>query len=455
MTSSSVTKVRSLGSSSVVPEHHRARLPLTPAYQGNYRLIGARLWTGSEDVLLDDGEIVVANDRIDYAGPFRPGLKWELGPTIDLDGLTVLPGFIDTHVHLRLSIEDDLIATFSQFESHSHFRSAQTVRRTLEAGITTARDLGGLDAGYRNAIADGSIEGPRLHLSLAVISPTGGHADMHFANGVDLLGDKHGSFMRLIDSDDEMRRVVRELIRSEADVIKVCTTGGVSSPSDTPHDLGVPERQVQIAVEEAARRQGQPVTSHAQGAGGIIEALRGGASSIEHGYEIDEEGVALMLERGTFLVPTLSSALRIPDPAKVAPHLYAKKLRWSEIARGHISRAIQAGVRVAMGTDSGVCPHGRNLTELGHLVDLGMSAVDALAAGTRNAAELMRLDADLGTLEEGKLADLVITSRNPLTEIHALADPAEILSVVQGGVPRKDQTGIFAALATTGDTPAA
>lgn len=428
------------------PEHHRARLPRVPSHRGGYRLVNARIWTGLGETVEPDSEILVIDDRIDYAGPLRAELDWSAGPTIDLGGRTVLPGFIDTHVHLRMSIETNPIAQMRQHDSHGHFHSAQIVKRTLDAGITTARDLAGLDAGYRDAIADGSIAGPRLHLAVAVLSPTGGHADMHFANGRNPNGDAMGGFTALVDTDDDIRRTVRELIRSEADVIKVCTTGGVSSPSDTPHDLGVPERHVRIAVEETARRQGQPVTSHAQGAAGIIEAILGGVSSVEHGYEIDEEGIALMIERGTVLVPTLSSALRVPDPAKVPPYLYEKKVRWSEIAREHLSRAIQAGVTVALGTDAGVCPHGTNLTELGHLVDLGMSPAGALQAGTINAARLMRLDEHLGTLEAGKLADLVITDRDPLEEIHALANPDEILVVVQGGVPRKDTAGLLAAL---------
>ncbi|MEB4615339.1 metal-dependent hydrolase family protein [Leucobacter sp. M11] len=428
------------------PEHHRARLPLTPAHRGSYRLVNARLWTGVGEELIEGGELVVVNDRIEYAGAARPEAAWSDGPTIDLAGLSVLPGFIDTHVHLSMSIEAGQGAMMAQFPSHRHFHAAQTVRKTLDAGITTARDLAGLDAGYRYAIADGSIVGPRLHLAVAVLSPTGGHADMHFANGLNPAEGLMDGFAGIVDTDDDMRRTVRELVRAEADVIKVCTTGGVSSPSDTPHDLGIPEHQVRIAVEETGRRQGQPVTSHAQGADGIVEAILGGASSIEHGYEIDEAGIALMLERGTVLVPTLSSALRVPDPKKVAPYLYEKKVRWSEIAREHVTRAIAAGVTVALGTDAGVCPHGTNLTELGHLVDLGMTPAKALAAGTINAARLLRLDADLGTLEPGKLADLVITRRNPLTEIHALADPSEILAVVQGGVPRKDLDGTLSAL---------
>jgi len=427
-------------------EHHQARLPRTPKLEGTYRLTGVTLWTGLGEDLEPDSEIVVVNDRIDYAGAFRPDLEFTDGPAVDLDGMHVLPGFFDTHVHLRFSLEANPMTMFSQFDSHSHFASAQTVRKTLEAGATTVRDLGGLDAGYRNAIAQGLIDGPRLHLAVAVISPTGGHADTHFSNGSDPAGEIQGAFMRLVDTEDQMRLAVRELVRSEADVIKVCTTGGVSSPSDTPHDLGISEHQVAVAVEETGRRQGQPVTSHAQGTAGILEAIRGGVSSVEHGYEVDDEAIELMIERGTFLVPTLSSALRVPDPAHVAPYLYEKKVRWSAIAREHLTKAIKAGVRIALGTDSGVCPHGRNLVELGHMVDLGLTPAQALAAGTINAAELMRLDADLGTLEAGKLADFVLTRRNPLEEIHTLGDPAEIVGVVQGGHVKKDLEGALDAL---------
>lgn len=433
------------------PAHHVARLPRTPAGTSRYRLTQVTLWTGVGSELEADSEIVVDGERIEYAGPYRDSLVWTGGPTISLGGRTVLPGFIDTHVHLRMAAEANPAAMLSLFDSHTHFLAAEIVRRTLEAGITTARDLGGLDAGYRNAIADGTIVGPRLHLAVGVLSPTGGHADMCMPNGVNpaagtALGDPVTGFARLVDTDDDMRRTVRSLIRAQADVIKVCTTGGVSSPSDTPHDLGVPEHQVRIVCEETARRQGQPVAAHAQGAAGILEAIEGGVSSVEHGYEIDDAGIALMIERGTFLVPTLSSALRVPDPKNVPPYLYAKKVRWSEIAREHLSRAIQAGVRVAMGTDAGVCPQGTNLTELGHMVDLGMSPAAALAAGTINAAELLRLDADLGTLEAGKLADFVITDRDPLAEIHALADPDEILVVVQSGMARKDPAGLLSKL---------
>lgn len=289
------------------------------------------------------------------------------------------------------------------------------------------------------AIAEGTILGPRLHLAVGIISPTGGHADSCMPNGHSAsLGP---DTRRLVDSDDELRTTVRTLIRAEADVIKVCTTGGVSSPSDTPDDLGVPERHVRIIKEETARRANQPVAAHAQGSEGILEAIRGGIDSVEHGYGIDDEGIARMVQKGTYLVPTLSSALRVPDPAKVPGYLYEKNVVWSAIARERVAEAIKAGVKVALGTDAGVCPHGENLKELGFMVELGLTPLEAITAGTRNASELLRLDAHLGTIEAGKLADLVITDVNPLEDIALLADPANVSVIIQGGRAVKDLKG--------------
>lgn len=419
-----------------------ARLPQTPAAPGNrHRLIGATLIDGNGGIPVNNSEIVVDGDRILYAGPLRQGHDDAAATTVDLSGKTIMPGFIDTHVHLSASLEANRAKVAAQFPSEKVLGAAAIARATLMAGITAARDLGGLDAGYRNAIAEGTILGPRLHLSITALSPTGGHTDNHLPNGSKAGPGLGGGINPIVDSDDDVRRTVRHLVRAGADVIKVCTTGGVSSPSDTPHDLGVPAHHVRIIVEEMARRQGQPVAAHAQGAAGIVEAIHGGVSSIEHGYEIDGEGIELMLDKGVYLVPTLSSALRVPDPRNVPSYLYEKKMRWSAIAREHVAVALQAGVKVAMGTDSGVCPHGTNLTELAHLVELGCSPMDAIMAGTRNAAGLMRLDQHLGTLEAGKLADLVITEIDPLSDIALLADPANIGAVMQGGRLVKDLKG--------------
>lgn len=421
-----------------------ARLPQTPSpATSRQRLVGAELIDGSGGEPIPDSEILIDGDRITYAGPRRRDAPdADNATTVDLTGKTILPGFIDSHVHLALNLEAKPAAVLAQHPSERILDTAVTIERTLMAGITTARDLAGLDAGYRAAIAAGTILGPRLHLAIQALSPTGGHTDHHLPNG-NYVGPPFGDIDPIIDSDDDVRRVVRLLVRSGADVIKVCTTGGVSSPSDTPHDLGVPERHVRLIVEEMARRQAQPVAAHAQGAAGIIEAIRGGVSSVEHGYEIDAHGIDLMLENDTFLVPTLSSALRVPSPDDVPSYLYEKKVSWSQIAREHVATALQAGVKVAMGTDSAVCPHGVNLKELGHLVELGLKPMDAIVAGTKNAAALLRLDEHIGSLGAGKLADMVITDIDPLTRIEALANPANIGAIVQGGRLVKDLSGWF------------
>ncbi|GAA3686046.1 amidohydrolase family protein [Nonomuraea antimicrobica] len=426
---------------------NKARLPMVPAHTGRYRLVGGTIWDGTGEHLVEDGELGIQGDRIVYVGPRRePADVPRETVTVELGGAYVLPGFIDTHVHLGLAGEESPLAALARFETHSHLRTARTIRQTLEAGITTARDLGGLDAGYRHAIAEGLVDGPRLHLAVSAISPTGGHADLCLPNGTQ-IGGAYSAASRIADSDDEIRRVVRELVRAEADVLKICTTGGVASHSDSPDDIGVPEHQVRIVVKEAARRQGQPVAAHAHGARGILEAIRGGAASVEHGTGIDAEGIDLMLEHGTFLVPTLSTALNLPEPGHMSPFVYAKRVEWFKIAQEHLARAIGAGVKVALGTDAALFPHGRNLTELGHLVDLGLLPWQALQTGTRNAAELLRLDAELGTIETGKLADLVVTRSHPFRSIHSLADPEAIRIVVQGGRVKKDTDALLTALA--------
>lgn len=417
-----------------------ARIPQVPHSAASIRLIGARIFDGTGAPPLENGEVHIENSRFAYVGPQRADYRGD-AVTVDVAGKTVLPGFFDTHVHASMSVEMNPSRVKAMFDEEKHLFAAGILRDTLMAGVTTIRDLGGLTAGFRNLIAEGAILGPRAHLSVSVISPTGGHVDFHLANGAydSVLGD---GFM-VVDTDDEMRVAVRQLIRSGADVIKVCTTGGVSSPSDTPHDLGVPEHHVRIAVEEGKRRQGQPVTSHAQGSAGIIEAILGGVASVEHGYELDDEGIALMIERGTYLVPTLSAALRVPNPEDVPDYLYQKKVVWSQIAREHITKAIAAGVKVALGTDSGICPHGRNLAELGHMVSLGLDPLEAISAGTLNAAKLMRVDHELGSIEVGKLADLVITEADPLTEIERIGEPNEVQVVVQGGRVVKDLAGLM------------
>src|SRR6185312_2965890 len=214
---------------------HQARLPAVPASTDSYRLLGATLIDGTGAPALSNSEVAVVNGRIAYAGPRRPGWPAPEGmAAVELPGRTILPGFIDTHVHLAASVETNPAQMLARFPSEHTFEAASNMRRTLKAGVTTARDLAGLDAGYRNAVAAGSILGPRLHLAVAALSPTGGHSDFHLPNGAKTGLGMFLDFNPIIDTDDDVRLAVRLLVRSGADVIKVCPTGGVSSPSDSP-----------------------------------------------------------------------------------------------------------------------------------------------------------------------------------------------------------------------------
>jgi imidazolonepropionase-like amidohydrolase len=353
----------------------------------------------------------------------------------------LLPGFIDCHVHLGFSLTDGPFHVVQNDPALVVLESAARIRATLEAGVTTARDLGGLTLGFREAIGRGLIPGPRLQLAVRPISHTAGHGDMHLHGG-HVVHTLPG-MMELADTVDEVRKATRRVLRDGADLVKICTTGGMGSRHDQPDDEGLRLDEVRAIVDELDRHGGRPVAAHAQGRKGILTALRGGVRSVEHGYGIDDEGLDLLGERGTFLVPTLSTVFAI-DKDAMQPHHYAKKVKWSEITKQNIGNAIARGARIALGTDAGVCPHGENLRELDHLVQLGMSPMAAIVAGTRTGAELLGIAGQAGTLKPGLLADLIATDADPLREIKALGDPARIQLVVTGGTVVKDLTERFA-----------
>jgi len=413
-----------------------ALLPEVPIGTEELRLVGGTVVDGTGAAPLEDAEVAVSGDRIVYVGPRRTDAP---GREIDLRGRWVLPGFIDAHVHLVMSTSVDAERQRLWFPEEAVIAALGNLRATLDAGVTTARDLSGLTPGYRSAIAAGAVPGPRLHLAIAMLSPTGGHADPVHANGTLPVWAERGmaSGTAVVDTLDDVVRTVRALVRTGADVIKVCTSGGVSTPHDSPSDAGLPRAHVAAIVAEMAGRAGQPVTAHAQSDSSVRAAVEGGAASIEHGYDLSPETIALMRERGVVLVPTLSTLLRTPS----GPPDAARRAR-QERGLASISAAVAAGVPVALGTDAGIHEQGRNLTELAHLVRVGLSPVEAVRAGTLVGARLLRLDHALGSVETGKLADLVISDVDPLLEIAALADPDRVRAVVQGGRFVKDLDGL-------------
>ena len=412
------------------------RLPAAPTTAEPYRIVGATLLDGTLRDPIADAEIEIGADgRIAYAGARRErdiaGVR-----VVDIRGGYVMPGFVDAHVHLSMSTRDSVETQRAWFPEEHVIAALGNLRSTVDAGVTTARDLSGLTPGYRSRVAAGDVVGPRLHLAIAMLSPTGGHADPVLANGSLPLWAERATTpgWAVVDTVEEAVTAVRALVRTGADVITVCVSGGMSTPHDDPADRGLPEEHVAAIFAETGARQGQPIAAHAQNDEGARAAVLGGAASIEHGYELSAETVELMLARGTVLVPTLSTLLRRPGEGADAD----RRSRASDSIR----RAIAAGVPVALGTDAGIHEHGRNLTELGHLSRAGLSPLEALRAGTLAGARLLRLDADLGSLEAGKLADLVVTGVDPLADLDALADPAAIRLVAQGGRVLKDLDGL-------------
>jgi len=369
------------------------------------------------------------------------GLIAEIGPGLDGDervdvaGRTLLPGLFDCHTHVATSTIDLLRALQTPF-SYQFFEAMHNLEATLRIGITTVRDAGGADLGIKQAVEDGLIRGPRMQISLGMIGQTGGHGDAWMPSGADLgaLYEHPGVPRTIVDGADQMRLKVRELVRMGADVIKVAVSGGVLSPRDKPTHAHLRPAELAALVEEATAA-GIWVMAHAQAAPGIKNAVRAGIRSIEHGIYLDDEAISLMLEHGTWLVPTLVAPMGVIDAADAGAAIpetsIAKAREVIDIHRASFARAVAAGVKVAMGTDSGVTPHGNNLRELGLMVEGGMTPMQAIEATTRSAAELLGLDDELGTLEPGKRADLVVVDGDPL-DLTTLPDRIE--AVYKDGV---------------------
>ena len=360
--------------------------------------------TGADPRLAD---VVVEGGRIVDVGTGLDGDE-----AVEVAGKTLLPGLFDCHVHVVMSHVDAWRMANTPFSYH-FYEAARNLRATLRVGITSVRDAGGADLGIKQAVADGLIEGPRMQISLTMLSQTGGHGDDWMVSGtrLPLIPVHPGVPSGIVDGPDEMRRKVRELHGMGADVIKVATSGGVLSPRDNPAHAHFRPAELEVLVEEATAA-GMFVMAHAQAADGIRNAVRAGIRSIDHGIYLDDEGIALMLERGTWLVPTLVAPQGVIDAAAAGATFPAgvleKAVAVTDTHREAVRRAMAAGVRIAMGTDSGVTPHGRNLRELALMAGLGMSPGAVLEATTRSAAQLMGVDDDLGTIQPGKVADLVV-----------------------------------------------
>ncbi|WP_082235170.1 metal-dependent hydrolase family protein [Halobacillus massiliensis] len=398
---------------------------------------------GTEPV--SDAWILIEDNQIVEIGQDSFSRNLEDGKVIDAEGKYILPGFIDTHVHMTMeirSIQDTISTPFS----YRFYESAKYLKSTLEAGITSVRDAGFTDMGTKKAVEDGLIDGPRMQISVNPLTITGGHGDNWTRSGVDTtLQTYPGMPSGICDGVEEVRKTVRKMLRAGADVIKVHATGGVTSPTDHPEFTQFSYEELKVMVEEAFYRNGVKVMAHAQGAEGIKNAIRAGIYSIEHGIYIDEETIELMLENGTFLVPTLLAPVSVLESGekddRMAPYAIEKSKEVIEAHKASIAKAYEAGVKIAMGTDAGVMEHGTNLRELGLMCDIGMSPMEAIVASTKTAAECLGWDDKVGTIEEGKYADLIITETNPIKNVRSLENSRNISFVMKDGKVYKNLLG--------------
>lgn len=353
---------------------------------------------------------------------------------IDARGRTILPGLIDAHIHITGDGDPNLLRRMKKTVPYQAIESALHARALLEAGFTSIRDAGAgflLDIGIRDAVNAGLVPGPRMKVSGRGLSITGGHGDHFFPPEIEFRG------RYVVDSPDEARRAAREQLRAGADCIKVCATGGVMSEKDEPTARGLTVEEMRAAIEEA-HNVGAKTLAHAQGNQGIKNAVVAGIDSIEHGFYLDDEAIEMMLDRGVFLVPTLAAVhhIVVNGERMGIPEYGVRKA--CEAQEAHIAsfrRALAAGVKIAMGTDAAT-PfnfHGKNALELELMCNAGMTPAQALLSTTRMGAELLGTLDKVGTVEPGKLADIVLVNGDPLSDIRVLQPAGNIHLVMKGG----------------------
>lgn len=358
--------------------------------------------------------------------------------SFDLRGMTVMPGLIDCHDHLA-DLEGSMQQRAAIPPSLAVLKTAQVFHDTLLGGCTGIRDASGVDLGMKLAVEQGIIPGPRLKISITILSQFGGHNDHTEPAGIDSRFPKlQGIPDGICDGADACRRKVREVIRAGADWIKIATTGGVGTPIGGPlvRQFSVDEVR---AIVDTAHAAGKPVMSHAYGGEGVKICLDAGVDSIEHGAAINDDLIEQMARQGTWLVPTFTVLRKVLEidtrQPGMLPEYMPRKASWLvERQRESFPKALAAGVRIAMGTDAGGFGHGRNAGELAYMVEAGMTSMQAIVAATRMGAECMGLGGEAGVLREGAYADLLAIDGDPLDDVRILEDRARLRLIMKDGV---------------------
>ena len=387
--------------------------------------------------VLADQMLVIEDGKIISVGPTTDAKPAADAMRIELPDATVLPGLIDAHTHLTMEPRfgyDQLAISVPR----QALTGAKNARLTLLAGFTTVRNVGAqnfTDVALRDAINAGDVPGPRMMVSGPALSITGGHCDNNM-----LPFEYHATDGGVADGVAAVQHKVRENIKYGADLIKVCATGGVLSLGDNPQASQYTLEEMKAIVADA-HRLGRKVAAHAHGAEGIRWAAEAGVDSIEHGSYIDDTGIAVMKERGTYLVPTLYLGDWMIDNAgltRLPPPLLAKAREVIPAARKNIAHAFASGVKVAFGTDAAVYPHGLNAHEFAVMVRLGLTPLQAIQAATLNAADLLGWPGKVGTLEPGAWADIVAVEGDPTKDVTTLE---RVRFVMKGGEVVKNEYG--------------
>ena len=409
----------------------------------SYVLKAARMFDGKSSSLVTPGIVAIRDDKI--VGVGSAATVPADAEVIELGDATLMPGFIDAHTHLTMMYSEDYArAALDGLRKpipEMALDASVNARITLMAGFTTVRDVGSayyLDAGLRNAINRGVVPGPRMLVAVHAIGATGGHCDeTGWREGA--LGKETGPEVGVINGANEARRAVRLAHKYGATIIKTCATGGVLSLADAVDTPQLTEAELDAIVDEAHALR-LKTAAHAHGAEGAKRAIRAGIDSIEHGSFLDDEALDMMKQKGTYYVPTLMAVQGLTEQIqKGVPIPPAIKVK-AEDAIAHVhqtfQQAIAKNVKIGLGTDAAVYPHGRNAEEFHQMVDLGMKPIDALKAGTSNDADLLGLANNIGTLESGKFADVVAVPGDPQQNIR---QTEHVFFVMKEGVVYKNE----------------
>jgi imidazolonepropionase-like amidohydrolase len=395
-------------------------------------LVNARLIDGSGAPARDRSMVVIEGERIVEAGPEGPVASTV--EVLDLGGATVMPGLIDCHMHHAPWAQS--LVSHPERLGLLVARTVAALKTTVEAGVTAARDLGGLEQGFVEAVDQGIIPGPRLQNSLIIVSPTNSLMDKHPVSGGGITA--RGRFETMpglptpwADGPVAARAKVREVLRMGADVIKVAMTGSMTFPTRRPHRPLFTQEELAAIVDEA-HLEGVPVCCHAHGDPGALMAVRAGVDTLEHGTFLSEECALEMASRGTWYVPTMCISKWHSTLSSDAVRAHTAEM--PSIHQESVARAARLGVRIAAGTDSNDRHgYGRSGMELGLLVGAGLTESEAISIATDQSSRCLGMEKDIGTVEPGKLADLLVLDGDPLHDIRVLQDPARRRLVLKGG----------------------